>query len=170
MRYAAVLASFAAAITVPCTPALSQADTSKPRLEFVFEELVMLGDAIPVGETPRGKRNLIPITGGTFKGPEIEGTIVAGGWDWQLTRADGCTEVEADYMIRTDDGVVINVINVGVLCPPTGSVPSPARTQPRFEAPIGKYDWLNRSVFIGTLEMATDVERPAVRIRFYKAV
>jgi hypothetical protein len=44
------------------------------------------------------------------------------------------------------------------------------RTQPRFEAPIGKYDWLNRGAFIGTLEMATDVEGPAVRIRFYKAV
>ena len=44
------------------------------------------------------------------------------------------------------------------------------RTQPRFEAPIGKYDWLNRAAFIGTLDMARDAGGPAVRIRFYKAI
>jgi hypothetical protein len=170
MNKAAVLAlSITAALALP-HPARSQDDPPPPRLEFAFEETVMLGEAIPVGETPLGTRNIIPITGGTFEGPGIEGTIIAGGWDWQLTRGDGCTEVEADYMIRTDDGVVINVINIGVLCPPRDGQSSPVRTQPRFEAPIGKYDWLNRGAFIGTLEMATDVEGPAVRIRFYKAV
>ena len=151
-------------------PAWAQDGAPAPRLEFAFEEIVTLGETIPVGETPLGKRNIIPITGGTFKGPGIEGTIIAGGWDWQLTRGDGCTEVEADYMIRTDDGVVINVVNLGVLCPPTDGQPSPVRTQPRFEAPIGKYDWLNRSAFIGTLQIATDVEGPAVKIRFYRAI
>lgn len=129
-----------------------------------------LGQAIPVGETPLGKRNIVPITGGTFSGPGIEGTIIAGGWDWQLTRSDGCTEIEADYMIQTNDGVVINVFNVGALCPPEAGVRSPAKTQPRFEAPKGKYDWLNRSAFIGTLDLAPGAAGPAVRIRIYKAV
>jgi hypothetical protein len=150
-------------------PAWSQEQPPAPRLEFAFEEVVTLGQAIPVGETPLGKRNIIPITGGTFEGPGLKGTIIPGAWDWQLTRADGCTEVEADYMIRTDDGVVINVINVGVLCPPRDGDAGAVRTQPRFEAPVGKYDWLNRAAFIGTLEMAGDAEGPAVRIRFYKA-
>lgn len=151
-------------------PAWSQDDASAPRLEFAFEEIVTLGQPIAVGETPLGKRQIIPITGGTFEGPGIKGTIIAGGWDWQLTRADGCTDVEADYMIRTDDQVVINVVNVGVLCPPVGGEPAPVRTQPRFEAPVGKYDWLNRAAFIGTLQMAPESAGPAVRIRIYKAV
>ncbi|MBO9519348.1 MAG: DUF3237 domain-containing protein [Porphyrobacter sp.] len=152
------------------TPALPQDAPQPPRLEFAFEEIVTLGQAIPVGETPLGKRNIVPITGGTFSGPGIEGTIIAGGWDWQLTRSDGCTEIEADYMIQTNDGVVINVFNVGALCPPEAGVRSPAKTQPRFEAPKGKYDWLNRSAFIGTLDLAPGAAGPAVRIRIYKAV
>jgi hypothetical protein len=150
--------------------AVAQSEPPQPRLEFAFEEIVTLGQAIPVGETPLGSRNIIPITGGTFQGPGIQGTVLAGGWDWQLTRSDGCTEVEADYMIKTDDGVVINVINVGMLCPPRDGRMTPVRTQPRFEAPNGKYDWLNRTAFIGTLELAPDADGPAVRIRFYKAV
>ena len=159
-----LLAAFASA------PALAQEQPEPPRLEFAFEEIVTLGQAIPVGETPLGQRNIVPITGGTFSGPGLEGTIIAGGWDWQLTRSDGCTEVEADYMIRTNDGVVINVINVGALCPPEAGRAGPAKTQPRFEAPKGKYDWLNRAAFIGTLELAPNSDGPAVRIRIYKAV
>ncbi|AKH41394.1 hypothetical protein FHS61_001882 [Altererythrobacter atlanticus] len=143
---------------------------AEPGLEFAFEEIVTLGPGLAVGETPRGMRNMIPITGGTFEGPGIKGTIIPGGWDWQLTRGDGCTEIEADYMLRTDDGVVINVINEGVLCPPKDGKPVPVRTQPRFEAPLGKYEWLNSTAFIGTLEMATGLDEPAVKIRFYKAI
>jgi hypothetical protein len=161
---------FGLSVLLGSTSAVSQDTPQAPHLEFAFEEIVYLGQAIPVGETPLGKRNIIPITGGTFSGPGIEGTIIAGGWDWQLTRSDGCTEIKADYMIKTNDDVVINVINVGALCPPEAGRMTPARTQPRFEAPKGKYDWLNRSAFIGTLEGAPNAGRPAVRIRFYKAV
>lgn len=167
-RFAASAAGLAALLAAG--PARPQAEPQPPRLEFAFEEIVTLGPAIPVGETPRGRRNIVPITGGTFSGPGIEGTVIGGGWDWQLTRADGCTEIEADYMIRTGDGVVINVVNVGALCPPSADSPGPAKTQPRFEAPKGKYEWLNRGAFIGTLELAPDAGVPAVRIRIYKAV
>src|SRR6478735_6006958 len=80
-----------------------------PSLEFVFEENVALGPATMPGQTARGGRTIIPITGGTFAGPQIKGTIVPGGWDWQLRRPDGCTEVKADYFIKTNDGVLINV-------------------------------------------------------------
>lgn len=140
-----------------------------PGLEFAFEEIVTLGPGIHVGQTPRGQRNIIPITGGTFEGPSISGTILPGGWDWQLSRADGCTEVEADYMLRTDDGVVINIINTGSLCPPAPGEPfTPVRTQPRFEAPLGKYGWLNTSAFVGTLDVMEAAGAPAVRIRIYR--
>lgn len=142
-----------------------------PRLEFAFEELVTLGTAIAPGKTAYGARNMIPITGGTFEGPELKGTIVPGGWDWQLVRADGCIDVHADYMLRTDDGVVINVVNDGALCmPKAGEAPRPVRTSPRFEAPLGRYQWLGQTAFIGTLEAAKGpMGEPAVRIRIYKA-
>jgi len=153
-------------------PAIAQEGAPPPRLEFAFEELVTLGSALAPGETPYGRRNMIPITGGTFEGPGIKGTIIPGGWDWQLVREDGCIDVHADYMLKTDDGVVINVINDGAICmPKAGEPPTPVRTSPRFEAPLGKYEWLGKTAFVGTLEGSVGPNgEPAVKIRFYKAV
>lgn len=163
----------AALLALGATPAavIAADQPPPPRLEFAFEELVLLAPATVPGKTPYGSRNMIPITGGAFEGPGIKGTIIPGGWDWQLVRADGCIDVHADYMLRTDDGVVINVVNDGALCiPKPGQPPRPARTSPRFEAPLGKYEWLGQSAFIGTLDIAKGPKgEPAVRIRFYKA-
>jgi hypothetical protein len=161
---AVALASGAAAQPQP--PAFSSAE---PSLEFAFEEMVTLGAAIAPGKTGRGGRTMIPITGGTFEGPGIRGTILPGGWDWQLQRVDGCGEVEADYFLKTDDGVVINILNRGAICPPAAGTPFTVRTHPLFEAPIGKYDWLNKSAFIGTLEPTKAPDGgPAVKIRIYR--
>ena len=162
-------AILAAALAAIGAGGVAAQEPAAPQLEFVFEEIVLLGQAIAPGETPRGTRRMIPITGGTFEGPGISGEILPGGWDWQLDRADGCTEIEADYFLRTDDGAVINVVNTGVLCPPVeGAAPTPGYTHPVFEAPTGKYEWLGRTAFIGTLEMAPPEYGPAVKIRFFK--
>jgi hypothetical protein len=155
------------AAALAATPLAAQ-EPSPPSLEFVFEEIVTLGQATAPGDTARGGRLIIPITGGTFEGPEIRGTIVPGGWDWQLRRADGCTDVEADYFLKTDDGVVINVINTGVICPGEGGAFRPVRTHPVFEAPRGKYEWMSQTAFVGTLEPAPPEHGPAVKIRFYR--
>ena len=113
-------------------------------------------------------RRIEQITGGTFAGPEIRGEVMPGGWDWQLRRADGCTEVKADYFLKTDDGVVINVVNTGAICPGQNGERAPVRTHPVFEAPRGKYDWLSQNAFVGTLELAPPENGPAVKIRFFR--
>lgn len=146
------------------------AEPAPPGLEFAFEEYVTLAADIRPGQTPFGGRNIVPITGGTFEGPKIRGTILPGGWDWQLVRTDGCLQIKADYFLKTDDGVVINLLNTGVACPPAKGEALRVRNHPVFEAPTGKYDWLNRETFIGTLERAGDAEHPAVRIRFYRVL
>jgi hypothetical protein len=140
-----------------------------PQLKFVYEEQVTLASAIPVGETPMGKRNIVPITGGTFAGPGLKGKILPGGWDWQLTNASGCFSLHADYMIQTDDGAIIHVVNAGMVCPNSAGTRDAVLTTPVFEAPKGKYDWLNGGAYIGTLEVMTLEGKPAVRIRFFKA-
>jgi hypothetical protein len=143
----------------------SQTDT--PHLEFVFEEFVTLGPSIHPGETPFGDRNIVPITGGTFSGPNIRGKVMPGGWDWQLVTKTGCHSLQADYMIQTDDGAIINVVNKGTSC----EAPGPNTklfTTPVFEAPLGPHAWLNGGAFIGTLDLATVDGKPAVHIRFYK--
>lgn len=138
-----------------------------PSLEFVFEEDVLLGPNIAPGATPLGGRNIIPITGGTFSGPAISGTVMPGGWDWQLIRPDGCVQLKADYFLKTDDGVVINIVNTAFACRDAQGKPVPVRTHAVFEAPNGKYDWLNHQTFIGAL-VPGDAKVPSVRIRFYR--
>lgn len=149
-------------------PVAMPVSAQEPELEFVFEEVVKLAPATDVGETARGKRRIIPIIGGRFEGPNIKGEVLPGGWDWQLDRTDGCTEVKADYFLKTDDGAVINVVNVGSLCPDDRGGRAPGRTHPTFEPPLGKYEWLGKQTFVGTLALAPAGEGPAVLIRFYR--
>jgi hypothetical protein len=159
--------AIAAAIAAPA--AAQQAPA--PKLEFVLEEIVTLAERLPAGKTPLGERFIIPITGGTFEGPGLKGVVMPGGWDWQLMRADGCLQVKADYFLKTDDGVIINVVNTGLICPGMDGKPAPVRTHPVLEAPIGKYEWLGRTNFVGTLEPVFEGGKVnAVRIRFYKAL
>jgi hypothetical protein len=132
-----------------------------PILEFVCELKVLIDKALVVGETAHGTRRVVPIKGGTFKGPKMKGEIINGGADWQVVRADGVTEVEAHYDLRTDDSTIIYIKNVGlrVATPEVaariakGEKVSPTeyyfRAVPKFEAPKNsKYDWLNNAIFI----------------------
>ena len=52
-----------------------------PQLEFALQLRVTLDAPYSVGETQHGRRTVIPITGGTFEGPLLKGTIINGGAD-----------------------------------------------------------------------------------------
>jgi hypothetical protein len=169
----AMLAALPAAAQTDPRPATLPPPAATLRAELVFSELVTLAPDITPGRTPRGGRNIVPITGGTFEGPGdghgIRGTIIPGGWDWQLRRPDGCLEIKADYFLKTDDGVVINIVNAGAVCAPVAGQPFAPRTTPVFEAPVGKYEWLNKGAFTGTLEPTKGPDgKPAVRIGVYR--
>jgi hypothetical protein len=114
---------------------------------------VELGQAYSVGTTPHGERNVVPITGGTFEGPDMKGTVLPGGADWQMTNKElGRTEIEAIYSIRTDDGVNIHIRNQGIVSMDKDADGKPQfyfRCAPKFEAPAdSKYAWLNNSLFL----------------------
>ncbi|WP_236618002.1 DUF3237 family protein [Rhodopirellula europaea] len=137
--------------------------TDYPALEFVYTADIKIGEALDFGEVAAGKRRIIPIVGGKFRGPDIQGVVVPGGVDWNLSRSDGATEADATYFLRTDDGVLIRVSNFGVGAPPSGL----RFTTPRFVAPVGKYDWLNQSTFVGTLDVDWNRESP-IRLRVFR--
>lgn len=122
--------------------------TPAPELEYVCELRVTCDPAYTVGNTSKGQRVIIPITGGTFEGPKMRGTVLPGGADYQLVDRDkGRTELEAIYSIRTDDNVNIHIRNCGLLCNSEGEFYF--RTATKFEAPEdSKYDWLNRAIFV----------------------
>ena len=92
-----------------------EAPKDTPQLEFALQLKVTLGETFGINNTQHGRRTVIPIKGGTFEGPGIKGTIISGGADYQLANADGRTELEAIYCIKTDDGVYIHVRNRGII-------------------------------------------------------
>ncbi|MBT0671215.1 DUF3237 domain-containing protein [Novosphingobium profundi] len=133
----------------------------KPGLEFVYEAYFDLEPPRPIGTTFDGTRRIIPIRpGGSVVGPRIRGSLVGSAADWQLTRPDGVTLVDATYAIATEDGAVIQIRNRGLRRGPAevmarlaaGEAVDPAeyyfRTVPEFIAPEGPYDWLNTSIFV----------------------
>jgi hypothetical protein len=145
-----------------------------PRVEFAFEERVTLSPAVVLGQTALGRRQYIPITGGTVVGPKLNGRVVPGGFDFQLTySASNCTQLSADYFLEAEDGTAIHVFNEGLVCP------AGERTifRPKLEAPKGAHEWMTRATFVATLELefpakeipaGTPPKIEAVRIRFYQ--
>ncbi len=131
-----------------------------PELEFALQLKVTLGETFAIENTQHGRRTVIPITGGTFEGPSLKGTIINGGADYQLANADGRTELEAIYCIKTDDGVYIHVRNRGIIATNKDADGKPSfyfRAAPQFEAPAdSKYGWLNNSLFICAPEWSQD--------------
>jgi len=141
-----------------------------PRSVLVYQAVALLEERVPHGTTPYGERFRVPIIGGSFEGPDIRGRIVPGGADWQLLRADGYLELVADYFMETDDKVQIKVTNRGLIqTVPGADGQRYAMTTPRFEAPMGKYGWLNQLIFAGTVAPG-DGKVPAVRLAIYKLV
>src|SRR5262245_3759248 len=122
-----------------------------PKLEPLFRAVVDIAAPISVGMTPLGERRIIPITGGHFEGERLAGTVLPGGADWQLVRADGSALLEARYTLRTQDGAFVYVRNRGVRSGPpevparlrAGEPVDPAsyyfRTTPTFETGAPAY-------------------------------
>jgi hypothetical protein len=73
-----------------------------------------VGALVTLGAGPYGERRYIPLGGGTVRGPELSGTLVEGGVDWQVNRADGVLDLAAHYVIRANDGALIEVQSNGM--------------------------------------------------------
>ncbi|MWV28256.1 DUF3237 family protein [Aurantiacibacter rhizosphaerae] len=168
MRFNIATAAAAAATAATIALAAPAAAQEAPQLTHVFTITAEIDEAVDVGETVRGARRFIPITGGQVEGEGINGTVRGGAWDWQIDRPDGCTDLEADYFIETDDGALINVINRATICPPADGSRPPVFTSPSFEPPMGDYQWLGQGVFVGQLQMAENHPVPAVQIAIYR--
>ena len=137
-----------------------------PEARLAWEAQVDIGERQSLGQGPRGERFIVPILGGRFEGPRLRGTVLPGGADRQLLRADGVKELDALYELQTDDGAVITVRN-RVLIDENATPGRYARSVLQLSAPAGPHDWLNRRVFVGTLHSLRPA-RAAVCIRVYE--
>jgi hypothetical protein len=116
---------------------------------------------IDVGVTPHGIRQIIYIKGGIFEGPKIKGTVLPGGGDWFVRRADQVVEVDVRCVLRTDDnhliycrlkGINEMAAEVAIRAITGKSVDSSKyyfRVAAVIETGSEKYAWLNRIVAVG---------------------
>ena len=106
---------------------------------------------------------MVPIRGGVFAGPRIKGSVMPGGADRQLLRADGAHLLNALYELKTDDGAVITVNNRVLIDKRSDGSPY-AFSQVELTAPEGPHDWLNHLVFVGTLHSLAPQPRVLIRV------
>ncbi len=132
-----------------------------PSLTRVYRLEATVGEALELGEIAEGRRRIVPLTGGTFTGPELNGTLLTGvSADWQIVLPDGTALGDIRYTLQTDDGNLLYVQSRGVR---HGSPEVFARlargedvdaseytfrTSTQIETAAPRLDWLNKGVFI----------------------
>lgn len=144
-----------------------------PPLGFVCEIRAELAAPLETGPVPGGKARIIPIVGGTVSGPRLNGVVRNLGADWQ-TVWDSHAELDTRYLLETDDDALIDIRNFGFRHGPAevlarlaaGEKVSPdsyyMRTLPRLRTGDPRYDWVNRTLFVGTGERLASAVRIGV--------
>ncbi|MCE2914763.1 MAG: DUF3237 family protein [Rubrivivax sp.] len=89
-----------------------------------------VGALVTLGLAKHGERRFVTLVGGSAAGPELNGTVVEGGVDWQLLRADGALEIAAHYVIRTTDDALVEVQSDGLRHGPPDVMERLARGEP----------------------------------------
>ena len=152
-----------------------------PILEPVAELTVYVATPIEAGAVTglnsRGRRRIIPITGGKVSGT-INGTVLPGGADFQIVVSDTCADLDARYLLQLDTGEHVFVMNRALR---RGSVEDIARLvrgepvdpaaiyfrcAPTFEVSSPALAWLTESLFVGTGARFPD----RVEMRFFRVV
>lgn len=154
-----------------------------PLLEPVFDLTVYVSAPIEAGQTfglnSRGRRRIIPITGGSVHG-HINGAVLPGGADFQLVVSETCADLDARYLLQLDDpdwaGAHVFVQNRALRRASAddtarllrGEPVDPAaiyfRCAPTFEVSHPALAWMTESLFVGTGARFAD----RVEMRFFR--
>jgi Protein of unknown function (DUF3237) len=132
-----------------------------PSLTRVYRLEATLGEPLDLGDLAQGRRRIVPLTGGTFSGAELNGTLLPGvSADWQLVLPDGTALGDIRYTLQTDDGNLLYVQSRGVRHGSADVLERLARgddvdaseytfrTSTQIETAAPELDWLNKGVFI----------------------
>jgi hypothetical protein len=136
------MAAGAAAAPLLAPGALAAQDAAL-QSEFLLDLLI---ETQPPNDV--GGQLIVPVSGGTFDGPRLKGTIVGPGGDWIVQRADGTAALDVRLVLQTDDAQKISMTWRGISYTPPGGTRY-ARILPLFETGAAKYDWLNHLVAVG---------------------
>jgi hypothetical protein len=146
-------------------------DLPEPRLTQVYRLEATLAPPLELGETAQGHRRIVPLTGGTFSGPEMSGRLLPGASaDWQVILPDGTALGDIRYVLETDRGDLLYVRSRSIRhgSPEVlarlgrGENVDPGeytfRGSTRIETAAPDLDWLNKGIFISVAgRQAADV-------------
>lgn len=162
------------------------ATLSAPALEHVADLTVFVATPIEAGQViglhSRGRRRIIPITGGTLRGPRLNGRVLPGGADFQLVVSETAADLDARYIIELEGpefaGEHIYVQNRALRRGSAADIARLVRNEPvkpaaiyfrcapTFEVSTPQLAWLTESLFIGTGARFPDrVEISLYRVR-----
>ena len=133
-----------------------------PSLTLVYRLEAVLGEPLDFGDVSQGRRRIVPLTGGTFAGPELNGKLLPGtSADWQILLADGAALGDIRYTLQTDDGALLYVQSRGVRHgspkvlerlgrgEDVDASEYTFRTSTQIETASRELAWLNKGVFVG---------------------
>jgi hypothetical protein len=157
---------------------MANAVIAAPTLEFIFDARVTVGAPQELGDIGKGRRRIVPITGGDFAGPALDGEVLPGGADCQVLRSDGVAELEARYTLRATDGALIYVRNHALRHGSSEAIAALAAGEPVapeayyfrgaafFETGAMRYGWMPQHIVV-----CTGHREPAqVLLQFYKVM
>ena len=135
----------------------------EPRLTRIYRLEAALGEPVDGGDvSPGRRRRILPLTGGTFWGPELNGKLLPGASaDWQIVLPDRTAIGDIRYTLQTDVGALLYVQSRGVRHgspevlerlgrgEEVDASEYTFRTSTRIETASPELDWLNRGVFVG---------------------
>ena len=121
--------------------AAGQTPASDLQSEFLMELLLDVDPQLDAGHT-----SIAPVTGGSFSGARLQGTIHDGGADW-ITQVSGHSSLDVRITLETNDGAIIYMTYKGVVSQSDAGLYW--RVTPVFNTASEKYGWLNHKVFIG---------------------
>ena len=132
-----------------------------PSLTRVYRLEATVGEALEFGDIAEGRRRIVPLTGGTFTGPELNGKLLPGSSaDWQTVLPDGTALADIRYTLQTNDGNLLYAQARGVRHGSADALARLARgedvdpsqytfrTSTQIETAAPALDWLNKGVFI----------------------
>jgi hypothetical protein len=138
------------------------AQLPEPRLTKVYRLEATLSEPLDIGQVAEGRRRIVPLTGGTFSGAELNGILLPGASaDWQVVLRDGTALGDIRYTLQTDGGDLLYVQSQGVRHGSADVLARLARgddvdageytfrTATRIETSAPQLDWLNKGIFIG---------------------
>ena len=126
---------------------MAQADVPKIDLDYAFSIRLATSGRIEF-EGPMRSRVFEPVSGGEVFGPRLQGRVVP------QSGADYATNnlMDAHLMLQASDGTWIYMNLIGYEHKVTADGSPYFRVAPYFDTPVGKWDWLGKTVFIGTAE------------------